>query len=217
MPSHPGEAPRPRPAEILGAMAPERCRDVEAVPQAVGLRHEHGDALPGRFGGRVPEHLLRRGIDRLNNPLGVDDDDAVEGGADNGTQALLAHAQGIPHFLARRDVGLHPIPYDAAVRHSLRAGLQAHPAKFAVRPPHRNFHLEVGKLAGASPLALPARRADIGQHLPVKRTGIAKRVLDLNAVQLLDARAQVIESGACRQPRARNGKRRCRAGCPPDA
>ena len=57
--------------------------EVPVVLLAVGAGHQDLDVLAQHFGGAIAEQPLGRWVERLDEPLGVDDDDAVHGGVED--------------------------------------------------------------------------------------------------------------------------------------
>ena len=71
---------------IFGTFVFEVVRDVSIVLLAIGAGHQQLDVLAQHLVRPVAEQSLRRGIERLDEPLGVDDDDAVDRGVKNGLE-----------------------------------------------------------------------------------------------------------------------------------
>ena len=67
--------------------------EIAVVLLVVGLGHEHADVLPDHLGGSIAEDARGRRVERLDRPLRVDRDDAVDGRFEDGAGERLALAE----------------------------------------------------------------------------------------------------------------------------
>ena len=63
---------------IFASPVVEVAREVAVVLLVVRRRHQHADVAPDHFRFRISEQLLGAAVERLDDALGVDDDDAVD-------------------------------------------------------------------------------------------------------------------------------------------
>ena len=88
-------------------------------------------------------------------------------------------------------IGFNPVPQDGPVRLPSWARAEPYPARFAIRSPHGNFQLEVRHVAGASKSGLGELSAVFERNLAMQDVRIGKDVGDRDAVQPLDAGADI--------------------------
>lgn len=105
---------------------------------AIGSGHQHADVEADDLDGLVPEQPLGRWIERLNPPVFVDDDDAVDRRFRNGTEPLLALSKGrveivrhVARNLNRKSPESQMLSYLLAFR-TRRAEFTIKPGNFSV-------------------------------------------------------------------------------------